>query len=292
MSDPLHPDLPQLAKKLIADGPHKQEKTPRRVRAIFDKEWLFDTTSASHVWEHPYFPQIYIPTSAIKADQLIKTSPIDKDESVFSAKIKSPNKETDRVLVFEKGALAGMTRVEFGAMGPLLPPFRTESTEITIKFTHEQDNCDGLYTSKFPSNLLNYSDGWFEEDAPIYGHFKDPYKRIEILPSARRVTVKVGDVVIADSTYNMFLFETMLRPRYYMPKTAVQWKYVTPSSTTALCPYKGRSEYYSLNVNGKVIEDAIWWYRLTTHESDPITGMVCFYNEKFDVYLDGVKEEN
>ncbi|KAL9002180.1 MAG: hypothetical protein Q9188_004876 [Gyalolechia gomerana] len=251
MSDHLHPDLPQLAKKLITDGPHKQEKTPRRVRTMFDREWLFDTTSASHVWEHPYYPQIYIPTSAIKADQLTKTASIDKDESVFSATIKSPNKETDRVLVFEKGALAGLTRVEFGAM-----------------------------------------DGWFEEDAPIYGHFKDPYKRVEILPSTRRVTIKVGDVVIADSTHNMFLFETMLRPRYYMPKTAVQWKYVTPSSTTALCPYKGQSEYYSLNVNGKVIEDAMWWYRLTTHESDPITGMVCFYNEKFDVYIDGVKEEN
>lgn len=117
MPDPMHPDLPEVAKKLIAEGPHKQEKTPRRVRTLFDGEYLFDTTSASHVWEHPYFPQIYIPTSAIKADQLTKTAAIDKDESVFSAKIKSPNKETDRVLVFEKGVLAGLTRVEFSAMG-------------------------------------------------------------------------------------------------------------------------------------------------------------------------------
>lgn len=76
---------------------------------------------------------------------------------------------------------------------------------------------------------MDSSDGWFEEDAPIYGHFKDPYKRVEILPSTRRVTIQVGDVVIADSTHNMFLFETMLRPRYYMPKTAVS---LTPPASS------------------------------------------------------------
>ncbi|KAL9595003.1 MAG: hypothetical protein Q9219_006702 [cf. Caloplaca sp. 3 TL-2023] len=251
MSDPLHPDLPQLAKKLIAEGPHKQEKTPRRVRSIFDGEYIFDTTGASHVWEHPYFPQIYIPTSSIKSGLLNKKDTVDNGQSVFAATLKSSNKETDRVLVFEKGPLAGLTRVEFGAM-----------------------------------------DSWFEEDAPIYGHFKDPYKRVEILPSTRRITIKVGDVVVADSTFNMFLFETMLRPRYYMPKTAVNWKYVTPSTTTSLCPYKGTAEYYNLNVNGKEISDSIWWYRLATHESAPVVGMVCFYNEKVEVYVDGVKEEN
>ncbi|KAL8716970.1 MAG: hypothetical protein Q9225_005742 [Loekoesia sp. 1 TL-2023] len=252
MSNPLlHPDLPQLARKLIADGPHKKEKAPPRVRCIFGGDWLCDTTSASHVWEHPYFPQIYIPTSAIKSDLMTKETPVDEEKSAFTARLKNSKKETDRVIVFEKGQLAGLTRLEFSAM-----------------------------------------DGWYEEDQPIYGHFKDPYKRVDIYPSTRRITIKVDDVVVADSTFNMFLFETMLRPRYYMPKTAIQWQYTTPSDTTSLCPYKGTAEYYNLNVNGKEIKDAIWWYRLTTHESAPIAGMACFYNERVEVYVDGVKEEN
>lgn len=72
--------------------------------------------------------------------------------------------------------------------------------------------------------MLISIDQWFEEDMPIYGHPKDPYKRIEILPSSRTVTVKVDDVIIAESSNNMFLLETMLRTRHYMPKTAVSTK--------------------------------------------------------------------
>lgn len=65
------------------------------------------------------------------------------------------------------------------------------------------------------------ADSWFEEDEPIYVHPRDPYKRIDILPSSRNVDVKIDGVTVAESSNNMFLFETMLRPRYYMPKTAV-----------------------------------------------------------------------
>lgn len=120
MSNPLlHPDLPQLARKLIADGPHKTEKARPRVRCIFGGDWLLDTTSASHVWEHPYFPQIYILTSAIKSDLVTKETPVDEEKSAFTARLKNTRKETDRVLVFEKGQLAGLTRLEFGAMGTL-----------------------------------------------------------------------------------------------------------------------------------------------------------------------------
>lgn len=64
-------------------------------------------------------------------------------------------------------------------------------------------------------------DTWFEEDQPIYGHPKDPYKRIDILPSSRKITVKIDDVIVAESSNNMFLFETGLRTRFYMPKPSV-----------------------------------------------------------------------
>jgi uncharacterized protein (DUF427 family) len=56
---------------------------------------------------------------------------------------------------------------------------------------------------------------------PIYVHPKDPYKRIDILPSSRTVTAKVDGVTIAESSNNMFLYETSLRTRQYLPKTAV-----------------------------------------------------------------------
>ncbi|KAI4256302.1 MAG: hypothetical protein LQ352_002136 [Teloschistes flavicans] len=261
-------DLIELARSLTANGPHKIEPTTRRVRGQFDAHWVFDTTSAYHVWEHPYYPQFYVPTTEIKGFRIVREEAVDHDERVYVASVRpegqgnhGEGKVLRRVLVFEQGQLEGLVRLEFKEL-----------------------------------------DAWYEEDQPIYGHPKDPYKRIDILPSSRKITVKVGDVVVAESTLNMFLYETMLRTRYYMPKTAraafikrglvqIQWQYTTPSSTTSLCPYKGTAEYYNLNVNGTEIKDAIWWYRDSTHESAAIAGMACFYNEKVDVFVDGVREE-
>jgi uncharacterized protein (DUF427 family) len=64
-------------------------------------------------------------------------------------------------------------------------------------------------------------DAWFEEDKQIYYHPKNPYTRIDILPSSRKITVKLGGVVVAESSNPSFLFETGLRTRYYIPKTSV-----------------------------------------------------------------------
>lgn len=49
--------LEKLAQKLVKEGPHKVEQTPRRVRGLFNGKFAFDTTSAYFVWEHPYYPQ-------------------------------------------------------------------------------------------------------------------------------------------------------------------------------------------------------------------------------------------
>ena len=62
-----------------------------------------------------------------------------------------------------------------------------------------------------------------------------------------------------------------------------------PSSTTSRCPYKGEAEYYDVVVGGQTYRDLVWWYRYPTSESAPIAGLLCFWNEKVDVEIDGVK---
>lgn len=135
------------------------------------------------------------------------------------------------------------------------------------------------------------ADQWFEEEQPIHVHPKDPYKRVDILPSMRKITVKVDGVLVAESLSNMFLFETLLRPRYYLPKSSVQWQYLTESETVTKCPYKGAAHYYHVTVDGRKHQDLIWWYPYITNESALIANMVCFYNEKVDLWVDGVKEQ-
>lgn len=63
------------------------------------------------------------------------------------------------------------------------------------------------------------------------------------------------------------------------------------SQTTTRCPYKGLAHYYSIKVPGGLAPDVIWWYQDPTSESAAIQGMICFYNEKVDVFVDDVKEQ-
>jgi len=67
-------------------------------------------------------------------------------------------------------------------------------------------------------------------------------------------------------------------------------EYLTRSETTSKCPYKGLAQYYNVTIDGKEHKDVIWWYEYPTTESAAIQGLVCFYNEKVDIYVDGVLE--
>lgn len=48
------------------------------------------------------------------------------------------------------------------------------------------------------------------------------YKRIDILPSSRKITVQIDGQTVAESNAAMFLQETTLPMRYYLPKTSVR----------------------------------------------------------------------
>jgi len=69
------------------------------------------------------------------------------------------------------------------------------------------------------------------------------------------------------------------------------WNYLEPSETTTCCPYKGEANYYDVNVNGAIHRDLVWYYKMPIQEAEKIKGMLCFYNEKVDIWLDGKKLE-
>lgn len=81
------------------------------------------------------------------------------------------------------------------------------------------------------------------EDEKLFGsHPKDPYKRIECISSTREIRIEIDGVVVAKSAQNVFLYETLLRPRYYLASTAVNWKVLSESEKTTFCPYKGMAK--------------------------------------------------
>ncbi|KAL9130158.1 MAG: hypothetical protein Q9217_001593 [Psora testacea] len=99
-----NPAKGDLALKLLRDGPRKLEKTPRRVRGLFDGAYIFDNTDAHHVWEHPYYPQFWVPKVALKVP-LEHTENVE-DGSVYLATLKGKTTSTERIITFAKGPLA------------------------------------------------------------------------------------------------------------------------------------------------------------------------------------------
>jgi uncharacterized protein (DUF427 family) len=130
-------------------------------------------------------------------------------------------------------------------------------------------------------------DAWFEEDEEVFTHPRDPYTRVDILPSSRHVRIEVDGVTVAESTKPTLLFETGLPVRYYLPKTDVRMDLLAPTETSSHCPYKGQADYWSLLLGETTVQDVAWSYRTPLPESQKIAGLVCFYPEKVDLYVDG-----
>jgi uncharacterized protein (DUF427 family) len=111
------------------------------------------------------------------------------------------------------------------------------------------------------------------------------------MPSSRHVRVEIDGTVVAESKRPSLLFETSLPVRYYLPKEDVDMSYLEPTDTRSRCPYKGIARYWSVRVGNNAHEDIAWSYPEPIPENPKIKGLVCFFNERVDIYVDGRLEE-
>ncbi len=95
-------------------------------------------------------------------------------------------------------------------------------------------------------------------------------------------------MTLAESSHPTLLFETGLPVRYYLPKTHVRMDLLAPTETVTHCPYKGQAEYWSATVDGTAYPDLAWSYRTPLPESQKVAGLVAFYDDRVDIYVDGV----
>lgn len=137
-------------------------------------------------------------------------------------------------------------------------------------------------------NKMNH---WYEEDEEVFVHARDPFRRIDCLPSSRHVEVFVDGETVADSRRATFLFETGMPTRYYLPISDTRLDLLTPSRYISRCPYKGISNYYHVTVRGKRHENMVWYYPDPVLEAARIRGLVSFYNEFVDrILIDGIEQ--
>lgn len=140
---------------------------------------------------------------------------------------------------------------------------------------------------------FTWDDGlsWFEEALEVHVHARDPSKRVDVVPSDRHVRVELDGELIAESHRPHALFETTLPTRWYLPLEDVRQDVLLPSSTVSRCPYKGTASYWSVRIGTALHPDLAWSYADPIRECPRIAGLVCFFNEKVDLVIDGVRQE-
>lgn len=133
-------------------------------------------------------------------------------------------------------------------------------------------------------------DQWFEEDEEVFVHPRDPYHRVDVIPTSRHIKISLDGEVLAESTQAMALFESNLPTRWYLPREDVSVE-VESTETLTRCPYKGTASYYAVKrENGEAVKDLIWYYDDPLRAVDQIAGRLCFFNERCDVEVDGKLE--
>jgi uncharacterized protein (DUF427 family) len=231
------------------------EPVPRRIRAVLAGQTIVDTTQARYVWEWPPFPQYYVPLADVRTDVLV-------DEGT--------TEETPRGDVKIFGIELG--DVHRPKAAKVLGAAKVEGLDDTVRFEW----------SAF--------DAWYEEDEQVFVHPRNPYTRVDSLRSTRTVRVESHGVVLAESSSPVLCFETGLPTRYYLNRTDVDFTKLVPTDTVTSCPYKGTTTgYWSALVEGRTHPDVAWVYDFPTHDVLAIAGLIAFYNEKLDLFLDDVQ---
>src|SRR5262249_29341854 len=128
-------------------------------------------------------------------------------------------------------------------------------------------------------------DAFYEEDERIMGHAADSYHRIDIRQASRRLVVRHGDRVIADTGQPLVLYESGLAPRWYVPRAAIDESALTPVEHQRFCPYKGLCSYYDIG-DARL---AAWSYRDAYTQVGRISDLVSFEPDIVSVELDGVR---
>ena len=109
------------------------------------------------------------------------------------------------------------------------------------------------------------------------------FGRIDVLRSSRHIRIEHDGTLLAESSHPVLLFETLLPVRFYLPRDDVAVE-LEPSDTVSYCAYKGRASYLSAPGGPS---DIAWTYPDPLHDAAQVRDLICFFDERVDVIVDG-----
>ena len=111
--------------------------------------------------------------------------------------------------------------------------------------------------------------------------------RITVSDPVVVVRVEVDGVVVAETDRARVLREGGLPPRYYVPRDDVRMELLVPTEHETTCPFKGAASYWTLVLDDARHENIVWSYEAPIDSMPEIGGLLCFYNERVDLAIEG-----
>jgi uncharacterized protein (DUF427 family) len=109
-----------------------------------------------------------------------------------------------------------------------------------------------------------------------------PDHPITITPNPQRVRVTFAGRVVAETSRALTMKEGSYPAVLYIPREDADMSLFTRTDHGTHCPYKGDASYYSLKVDGRTAENAVWSYEAPFPAMATIKGHLAFYPNRVD----------
>lgn len=250
---PLSRDLPATRTFTVEGPPHSLLLEPfgRRVRAEIDGVTVLDTERGALLYETGLPAQFYVP-----------------EEDLASAHLEPTDTTTH--CPFKGDASYRSLRVG-------------EHVVPDAVWAYPEPTADTPWLSGLACLRVDAVDRWLDEDDEVIGRLPDPYHRVDLRHTSRRIVVTADDgTVVADADGGVLLAETGLVNRFYVSPEAVRMP-LERTETSSVCPYKGVASWFSVRIGERVLADAAWSYETPTDESRGIEGLICLAHDALTV---------
>jgi uncharacterized protein (DUF427 family) len=117
-----------------------------------------------------------------------------------------------------------------------------------------------------------------------------PAHRLLFQPFPRRVRAVFGGETVLDTTRGMLLHESNLLPQLYLPRDDLHSGALIRTDRRTHCPFKGDASYWSVAVNDRRAENAVWAYLDPLPDASWLIDHVALYWGSMDAWFDEDEE--
>lgn len=108
----------------------------------------------------------------------------------------------------------------------------------------------------------------------------------KVVADRRRIIVRFGDILIADSISTFRVLETAAPPTFYIPPRDVGVELLQPFPGASVCEWKGAAKYWRLKTSEPAREAIGWSYPTAQRPYEMISGHFSFYPGRVECFVD------